>query len=514
MLRASNPFRVVAALLAAGLLPAFAADQPQWGERWTRNQVSSETGLPETFDPATGRNVAWTARLGSETYSTPVVAAGRVFIGTNNDPPRDPRLKGDRGVHLCLDEKDGRLVWQLALTKRGPTAYWDWPRSGSCSPVTVEGDRVYTVTCRGEVVCLDLDGLADGNDGPFKDEGALFAPKGDPPLEPAATDADVIWITDLTREAGVRQHDGAHSSILVHGPHLYVNTSNGLNDAHTAIENPEAPSLVVIEKATGRIVAREAEGIGRKTFHSTWSSPALGEVKGRPLVFFGGGDGVVYAFEPFDRAGNAPGAEVPAGTASVPAPLKCAWRFDCDPEAPKEDVQKYIRNRKVSPSNIKSMPVFHDGRLYVTSGGDVWWGKPQAWLKCVDAAAGTGDITKAGLLWSYALRSHCMSTPAVHGGLVYAADCGGGVHGVDAATGQAVWTHEAGGDMWASPLVADGKVYIGTRRGTLWVLAAGREKRVLGEVALKSPIHATAVAANGALYVATMTHLYAVRQVD
>ena len=67
---------------------------------------------------------------------------------------------------------------------------------------------------------------------------------------PAATDADVVWITDLTKEAGVRQHDGAHSSILVLGPCLYVNTSNGLNDAHTAIENPEAPSLVVIDKAT------------------------------------------------------------------------------------------------------------------------------------------------------------------------------------------------------------------------------------------------------------------------
>jgi outer membrane protein assembly factor BamB len=501
-IRRGLPALLLSALTA---VPAAAADRPQWGDGGTRNQVSDETGLPGTFDPESGRNVAWSVRLGSETYSTPVIAAGRVFIGTNNDPPRDPRLKGDRGVHLCLDAKDGSLVWQLALAKRGPTAYWDWPRSGSCSPVTVEGDRVYTVTCRGEVVSLDLDGMADGNDGPFRDEGALVAPKGDPALETAATDADVIWITDLTKEADVRQHDGAHSAILVVGPHLYVNTSNGLNDAHTAIERPEAPSLVVIEKATGRIVARESEGIGRNTFHSTWSSPAIGEVKGRPLVFFGGGDGVVYAFEPFD---GSPGA---AGSGAAPAPLKAVWRFDCDPEAPKEDVQKYIRNRKVSPSNIKSMPVFHAGRVYVTAGGDVWWGKPQSRLTCIDTAAGTGDITKAGLVWSYALRSHCMSTPAVHGGLVYAADCGGGIHAVDAATGQAVWTHEAGGDMWTSPLVADGKVFIGTRRGTFWILAAGREKKVLGEVALKAPIHATAVAANGTLYVASMNRLYAVR---
>ncbi|EFK95604.1 membrane or secreted protein, partial [sediment metagenome] len=42
--------------------------------------------------------------------------------------------------------------------------------------------------------------------------------------------------------------------------------------------------------------------------------------------------------------------------------------------------------------------------------------------------------------------------------------------------------------------------------------AASREKRLLGEVALGAAISATPVAANGVLYVATMTHLYAVRQ--
>jgi hypothetical protein len=62
-----------------------AADQPQWGHAWTRNQVSAETNLPATFDPATGKNVKWRARLGTEAHSTPVIAGGRVYIGTNNN---------------------------------------------------------------------------------------------------------------------------------------------------------------------------------------------------------------------------------------------------------------------------------------------------------------------------------------------------------------------------------------------------------------------------------------------
>jgi outer membrane protein assembly factor BamB len=92
------------------------------------------------------------------------------------------------------------------------------------------------------------------------------------------------------------------------------------------------------------------------------------------------------------------------------------------------------------------------------------------------------------------------------------ADCGGKVHCVDAQTGRPYWVHDAGREMWASTLVADGKVYVGTRQGDFWTLAAGKEKQVLGSVRLDAPVISTAVAANGTLYVGTMTRLYAVQK--
>lgn len=476
----------------------YADDQPQWGQRYSRNMVSDETGLPETFNPTTGKNIKWVVPLGTQTYSTPVVANGRVLIGTNNDRPRDPRHKGDRGVLLCLDEKDGSLCWQLIAPKLVPALYRDWPRSGICSPATVEGDRVYIVSNRGEVLCLDLNGQANGNDGPYKDEARYMAPSNAPPIEVAKTDADIIWLFDIRNEAGVHQHDAAHSSILLHDRFLYINTSNGLNDKHTHIPAPDAPSLIVLDKRTGRLVAREAENISPRIFHSTWSSPALGRVNGQPLVFFCGGDGVCYAFEALQ---SAPDSGV----------LKNHWRFDCDPTAPKENVHKYIKNRQESPSNIKSTPVFHNGRVYVTYGGDIWWGKHKAWLKCFKAT-GTGDITNYAQLWSYELNRHCCSTPSVHDGLVFVADCGQVVHCVDAKTGKPYWTHDTGGEVWASTLVADGKVYIGTRRGNFWVLAASKDKKIISSIKLDSPIHGSPVAANGVLYIATMKKLYAVKK--
>ena len=105
-----------------------------------------------------------------------------------------------------------------------------------------------------------------------------------------------------------------------------------------------------------------------------------------------------------------------------------------------------------------------------------------------------------------------MSTAAVQDGLAYVTDSMQMLHCVDAKTGTALWTHELNGEVWASPMIADGKVYVGSRRGSFWTFRAGREKEVLGRVKLSSGISATATPANGVLYVATMTHLYAAQQ--
>lgn len=497
--RRGGPARAWRMLLLAAACQAQSADQPQWGERFSRNMVSSETNLPDAFDLSTGRNVLWTADLGTETHATPVVAGGRVYIGTNNGRPRDPRQVGDRGVLMAFDEKTGRFLWQLAVPKITTSVYWDWTGSGICSPATVEGDRVYTVSSRGEVMCLDPKGLADGNEGPFRDEGRHSVPAGQPALEPGPADADVLWLFDMIQALGVRQHDAAHCSILLDGQFLYVNTSNGVDDTHRHIASPDAPCLIVLDKQTGRLVARDGERIGPNIFHCTWSSPALGVVNGRKRIFYCGPDGIVYGFEP-----------VAAATDEVQT-LKKVWWFDIDPGAPKENVHRFTANRAESPSTIHAMPVFAGGRLYVAGGGDIWWGKRQAWLFCLDPA-GAGDVTATAKRWSHPLTRHVMSTPAVWSGLAFVADCGRKIHCLDAATGEACWTHDIQGEMWSSTLVADGKVYVGTRRGEFVVLAASREKRVLSSCQLDGPVSATPAAANGVLYVATQKKLYALKQ--
>ena len=498
-------------LLAIATLHA--ADQPQWGQAWSRNMVSDEKGLPDIFDLESGKNVKWTVPLGTHTHSTPVVAGGRIFIGTNNGKPRNPQQTGDRGVLMCLDEKDGHLLWQLVVPKRDEDKYFDWPEEGMSSPATVEGERVYMVTNRHEVVCLDAQGMANGNDGPFKDEARhrvphvapppaftpVLAEAGAAPDESGPTDADILWMFDMPSQAGIWPHDGAHSSILVHGDFLYVNTGTGVDNSHKVIRTPDAPSLIVIEKKTGRYVARDDERIAPNIFHATWSSPALGQVAGRDVIFFCGGDGIVRSFEPLAK--SPPAGEV--------AKLKSIWRFDPDPTSPKDDPHLFLNNRQQGPSNIYGMPVVLGDRLFVSGGGDVFWGKNEAWLKCI-RTGGEGDITSNATLWTYPLDRHTMSTVAVADGLVFTADTSRHIHCIDADNGKAVWVHDTPGDFWGSPLVADGKVFVGSRKGDFWIMAASREKKVLSKVDFKKPISATPTAANGVLYIATMTDLFAI----
>jgi hypothetical protein len=246
------------------------------------------------------------------------------------------------------------------------------------------------------------------------------------------------------------------------------------------------------------MVARDDEHIGPRIFHCTWSSPALALVNGAEQIIFCGGDGVVYAFEPLR-------AVPPTGEV---AKLKKIWQFDCDSTAPKENIHQYITNRKISPSNIKGMPVFFDNSVFVAVGGDIWWGKEEVWLKRIDATR-LGDITQTGCQWSVPLKRHSCTTPALFNGLVVAADTTGQVLCLDAGSGRTVWSHQMQGDFWSSPLVADGKIYLGTRRGDVCVLAADKELKILHRVTFDSGLVATPVAANGVLYLATLRKLYA-----
>ena len=71
------------------------------------------------------------------------------------------------------DRREGLAASAASAPSAGPTT--PIPAMGICSTATIEDDRVYIVSNRGEVLCLDMAGMANGNDGPFVDERHLLA---------------------------------------------------------------------------------------------------------------------------------------------------------------------------------------------------------------------------------------------------------------------------------------------------------------------------------------------------
>lgn len=458
---------ILSALVAAAL-PVLAQDWPMWGGTPQRNMVSPQTGLPVSWDIKSGKNIKWKAALGSTSYGNPVVSGGRVFAGTNNDNPRNPAIQGDKGILMCFRETDGKLLWQAVSDKLETGAANDWPSQGVCSSPLVDGDRVYYVTNRGELVCLDAEGFLDGeNDGPFEGE------KLKSPL-----DADVVWSLDMMKELGVRQHNMANSSPAMHGDLIFIETSNGNDENHAQVPAPQAPSFIAVNKKTGKLVWKDSSP-GDKIMNGQWSSPALGLVNGSMQAFFPGGNGWLYGFD-----------------ALTGAPL---WKFDLNP---KDAVSPKSRNDGIAT------PVFQENRIFLATGQDPEQGEGIGHMYCIDPS-GKGDITDTGRVWHYEKIRRTISTAAVADGLVFIADFSGFLHCLDAQTGKPFWVHDMLAAVWGSPLVAGGKVYLGDEDGDVAVLQAGKELKVLAENSMGASVYSTPVPANGALFIMNRSELYA-----
>jgi outer membrane protein assembly factor BamB len=412
--------------------------------------------------------VKWTAALGSVSYGNPVVAGGTVFVGTNNDGLRDPKQPGDRGVVMAFRASDGEFLWQMTHEKLASGRVNDWPYQGVASSPLVEGDRLYYVSNRCELVALDTQGFRDKeNDGPVTDE-KLTGEK----------DADMVWRFDMIAEVGSFPHNLANSSPVSFGDLVFVLTSNGHDESHVNIPSPRAPSLVAVNKKTGKLAWGD-NSVGDRILHGQWASPTVGRIGGVDQVIAGQGDGWVRGWE--------------AATG------KKLWEFDTNP---KDSVWPKTRNELIATA------VVHEGLVYIANGQDPEHGEGVGHLYAIDPTK-RGDITQSGLVWHYDKIRRSISTAAVHDGIVYYPDFSGFLHALDAKTGQPLWTHDMLAAVWGSPLVAEGRVYLGDEDGDVAVLQAGRVKKVLGEMTMGSSVYATPVPAGGVLYIANRSQLFA-----
>ncbi len=507
---------------------ASAADWPQWAGSNSNNMVSPETNLPTEFTPGEGEsideimssasNLKWVVQLGSQTYGTPTIAGGRVLVGTNNEEPRNEKIIGDRGVVMSFNEENGDFQWQLTTQKLGAGKVSDWEFLGMCSSALVDKETgtAYIVTNRGEVLCLDLDGMADGNDGPFMDEGKYLAAGLDgmataQAVEAGDTDADIIWGYDMRGELGVFPHNVTSSSVATDGEHIFVTTSNGVDWSHINVPAPLAPCLIVLDKKTGELIGEEDSVPGEEIMHCNWSSPGYVEHEGRKMILFGAGDGYLYGLSP-ETEKDADGFDI----------LKELFKYDCNKKEYRfnESGEPIKYATYPGPSELISTPVYHNGKLYAAIGQDPEHGEGVGLLSCIDASS-EGLVKPEDAIWTYDGILRTISTPSVtDDGLVFITDYSGILHCLDANTGEFFWKYDTLSHIWGSTLVADGKVYLGNEDGEIIVIKASKDADANGDgevdedealyiAEFPAPIYSSPVAANGVLYVTTQTHLYA-----
>ena len=341
------------------------------------SSASAVAGLPLVVSPGLefgfgaclplGVNIKWVARLGSQTYGNPVVAGGRVWVGTNNGAGYLKRYPADvdLGCLLCFDESDGRFLWQASSEKLPSGGAQDWPLQGICCSPLVEGDRLWYVTSRGEVVCLDTAGYYDG-----EDDAPVQAKKVDL-HDPDMHEADTVWKFDMMAELKVSQHNMCSCSVTSLGDILFVNTSNGVDESDKLVPSPDAPSFLAMNKHTGAVLWTD-NSPGANILHGQWSSPAAGLLGGVPQVIFGAGDGWVYSFRADEGQNGRP---------------ELLWKFDANPKE-----SKWILGGAGTRNNIIATPVIYDGLVYVTMGEDPESGEGVGHLWCINPTK-RGDVS-------------------------------------------------------------------------------------------------------------------------
>jgi outer membrane protein assembly factor BamB len=549
------------------LWAAPAADDPQGAGAPSRNNVSDVSNLPVEwnvgrFEPKTGewlpdsaKGIRWVARLGSQTYGTPVAAGGKVFCATNNGAGWLDQYPAsvDLGCLLCFTESGGRFLWQLSRKKLAGGDALDFPQVGICCSPLVEPakHRLWLVTNRCEVVCAGID-----------------------PAEPGSRQPEILWSFDMMRELGVVPHNMTCCSLTAAGDLLLVSTSNGVDKLHKAVPAPAAPSFIALEKNTGRLVWADGSP-GANIVHGQWSSPAFAVIGGVGQAIFAGGDGWVYSFRvdstaaagdlpseaPRLRRGDAPPGPAAPGAAAPPRPA-LLWKFDCNP---KTSVWK--DGGQGDRATLVATPLIHRERVYIGTGDDPEFGEGPGHLWCIDATKrgdvspelvldrsgkplpprrlqaanpAAGDVLRtnpnSAAVWHYTGRaaagdhaSHgapaspdappadfkqtmhrTLSTAVIKDDLLVIADLSGLVHCLDARTGRVHWTYDMLSAVWGSPLLADGKIYLGDEDGDVVVFALSPTLKVLAKNNMGAAIYTTLVAADGMLFVATRTHLVAV----
>ena len=432
----------------------------------------SAGALPENF--AAPEALVWRVPLEAG-HSTPILHGGKIFLTTYR--PESKQL-----ATIALDEGTGRVLWRAPFV---PERVEQTHAIGSPATATVacDGQRLFVFFGSAGVLCYDLDGrkLWEQRLGPFRDE-----------------------------------YGAGSSPILCEGK-VILNQDHDMDSF-----------LVALDCATGRIAWRAA----RPDAVRSYSTPIIWAQDGQPEILVAGAlQLTAYAPRNGERLWWVNGLArivIPTPVASGPMIYMASWSPGGDPgrrlelDAWPAALAKWDHNHdgKLAKTEIDDREVLERfNRMDLDQDGllnQQEWERHAVFFRRAQNAvlalkpSGRGELAENAVVWKHGRGVPYVATPLLDHGILWMVKEGGIVTKLDAATGRLLQEERVPGfgNYFASPVSGDGKVYFASEAGTVSVLAAQQDWRLISSRDFHEKIYATPALSSGRLYLRTEQALY------
>ena len=285
-------------------------------------------------------------------------------------------------------------------------------------------------------------------------------------------DGKVLWERSLGEDFGLlTTHGGRTVSPIIDGDLVIVSGVTFQWGQH----GRGAHRFMAFDKKSGETVYVSAPG-GRP-YDTTYAPPIIVTINGTRLLIQGASDGVTHAIKP--QTGEP------------------VWKHE------------------ISKRGLNTGVVVHGNTAILTHSEENLDSNEMGMMVAVDASA-KGEIKKENIKWTKYGWQGGFSSPVLDGDRIYHIDNGANIGAFDVNSGKQLWLQNLGTIQKASPVFADGKLYVGTENGKFFILkpsATGCEildEDQLGTEAQPEIIIGSAAVSNGRIFFATDTALYAI----
>jgi outer membrane protein assembly factor BamB len=449
-------FRLRLALCAVTTVAVYALASVSANENWPQwrgplaNGTSDSTGLPTEWSLAENKNIVWKTELPSWSGSTPIIWGEHVFVTSpsRSDGGPPPQQPGRKGGRPMRDP-GGQTLLLVCLSKKDGSIRWQ--RELDYFNKTYNKQN-------------------SSSPSPVTDGKHVWVLTGNGVVTAFDFDGKELWKKNLQEQYGdFGLNWGYGSSPLLFDGKVIIEVLHG--------NNTDDPSyLVAFDAASGKVLWREERPTDAvRESPDAYTTPMVMKINGQSQIIVYGGDYL---------------------TAHDPETGKEIWRaggFNPD---------------KAGNFRTIASPLIVDQLVFASA--------PQKRMPLLAVrGGGQGDVTQSHRAWSWdAPGAPDVPTPVSDGKYLYVVGDQGIATCLDVKTGEKIWGGQrlnVGATISASPLLADGKLYVTGENAVTAVIAAGPEFKELARNELDGTFTLSSIAVSGKqLFLRTSTHLYCI----